>query len=433
MGLYRSLFRPWLTVLAVVPFLALSFDLTTPRFAHAANQTRSAPAIRQPIFRDLERAQKLIEQKDIEQAQTVLQQLRAEKSLSPYEAALSWNLTAYGHSLRQRYQEAISAYENVISTTGVPRALTENATLSLAQLYFTVEEYRRAIEASNRLIDLTEKPNADVYLLIGQAYFQLGEYRQALDPIKTAIDENRNAGVKPKEQWLLLLRVIYHELGDYDNMLAAVKELVRLYPKIEYLRTLAGVYSELEDMKKQLTLLEAIYEQGELDTGPNLINLANLYLLHRIPYKAARVMENALQTQRIEQSERNLILLSQAWYQAREVEKSIAPLQQAAEMSKNGELHLRLAQLYIDLQRWEEAASAIQRGLVKRGIKRPDKAQLMLGMALYNQNKLAQAKLSFQEAVADERSEQIARQWMTYLDAEIERRQRLGDLGEPPT
>ena len=105
-------------------------------------------------------------------------------------------------------------------------------------------------------------PSADVHMLLGQAHFQLDEYKQAVSPIRTAIDKYRGQGKKPKENWLLLLRVIYFERNDFDNMLAVVKELLVYYPKDTYVLTLAGIYSERGDTKKQLVLTEVLYEKA---------------------------------------------------------------------------------------------------------------------------------------------------------------------------
>ncbi len=221
-------------------------------------------------------------------------------------------------------------------------------------------------------------------MLEGQALFQLARYEDALVPIKTAIDMYRNQGQTPKENWLLLLRVIYFEQKDYESMIGVVKELIVYYPKDTYVLTLAGIYSELGDTKKQLALTEVLYEKGYLNTASHITNLANLYLLHGLPYKAAMVLEKEMGAEIVKSNERNLRLLSQAWYQAREDEKAIPPLAQAAEMTKEGELYVRLGQAYINLENWSEAASAIQTGIKLGELKRNDTANIMLGMALFN-------------------------------------------------
>jgi tetratricopeptide (TPR) repeat protein len=250
----------------------------------------------------------------------------------------------------------------------------------------------------------------------------LTRYDEALVPIKTAIDMYRQQGQKPKENWLLLLRVIYFEQKEYELMIDVVKELIAYYPKDTYILTLAGIYSELGDTKKQLALTEVLYEKGMLNTASHITNLANLYLLHGLPYKAASVLDKEMKAGIVESNERNLRLVSQAWYQAREDEKAIPPLERAAGMSSDGELYIRLAQAHLNLENWPEAADAVEKGLKLGGLKRNDTANIMLGMALFNQKRLEQARRAFERAASDNRSKRAASQWIAYVDSELKRR-----------
>ena len=84
----------------------------------------------------------------------------------------------------------------------------------------------------------------------------------------------------------------------------------------------------------------------------------DVYLLHGIPYKAATVSQKEIDSENFAADLRNLRLLSQAWYQAREDGKAIPPLSRAASLSGDGELYVRLAQTYINLDHWQNAADA---------------------------------------------------------------------------
>ena len=204
-------------------------------------------------------------------------------------------------------------------------------------------------------------------------------------------------------------------------MLPVLIELTELYPKDEYLLTLAGVYSELGDTSKQLALTEPLYESGFLDPSAHTGNLASLYLLHGLPYKAAKLMQQALKDGHLPANESNLKLLSQAWYQAREDTKAIPPLQQAAKLADNGELYVRLAQSHINLEQWSAAADALKQAHEKGQLQRSDQANIMLGIALFNQKEFKQARVAFALAQKDKRSAKTASQWIRYLDSEAQR------------
>ena len=384
-------------------------------------KTKETVAMSQSVYEKLTEIQELIEAKDYASAQRLTDELRGKKGLSPYENAQIWNISGYSFYLQERYDDAIRAYENVMAQPELPEALMLSTLKTMAQLQFTQEDYEAALATVRRLMSNVSEPSADIFMLEGQALFQLARYEEALVPIKTGIDMYRQQGQVPKENWLLL-RVIYFEQKDYESMIDVVRELIVYYPKDTYVLTLAGIYSELGDTKKQLALTEVLYEKGYLNTTSHITNLANLYLMHGLPYKAASVLEREMNENIVDANERNLRLLSQAWYQAREDERSIPPLKRAAELSKEGDLYIRLAQANINLENWGEAAAAVQQGLKLGGLKRPDTANIMLGMALFNQKRLEQARRAFERAQGDNRSRRTAAQWIAYVDSEIKRR-----------
>jgi len=389
-------------------------------------KTKHTVAMSQPVYEKLMEIQELVETDAFAAAQTKIRELQqGKKKLSPYESAQIWNLSGYAYYLQERYDDSIRSYEKVLQQPELPEALQQSTLKTLAQLQFTIEDYQLAMETIKRLMAIIAEPAADVYMLLGQAYFQMDEFAAAVAPIKTAVDMNRSQGRLPRENWLLLLRVCYWELKDFPNMLIVLEDLIQNYPKDTYVLTLAGVYSELGDTKKQLALTEALYEKGYIKGKSHATNLANLYLLHGLPYKAAVTLETEMAANNIESNVRNLRLLSQAWYQAREDEKAIPPLMQAAAESKDGELYIRLAQSYINLEQWTEASEAANTGLNIGGLSRKDTANIMYGMALFNQKKFEQARRAFQAASKDKRSKRTADQWIKYVDSEIRRRDML--------
>lgn len=421
----KSKFKPWI---AIGLTLCLSISLVAPVTAADDDddrKTKQTVAMSQPVYEKLMEIQEFVEAEDFPNARAAIVDLQENKKLSPYESAQIWNLSGYAYYLQEKYPDAIRSYEKVLAQPELPEALTQSTLKTLAQLHFTIEDYTKALETIHRLMDVLAEPPADVYMLLGQAHFQMGNYETAIKPIKTAIDMYKDQGRLPRENWLLLLRVCYWELKDFPNMLIVLEELIEAYPKDSYVLTLAGVYSELGDTKKQLALTEALYDAGYIDGKTHAVNLANLYLLHGQPYKAAKVLEKEMAEGNVKSDVRNLRLLSQSWYSAREDKKAIPPLKQAAASGEDGELYIRLAQSYLNLEKWDDAAESAKKALSVGGLKREDTANIMYGMALFNQKKLEQARRAFQAASKDNRSQRAAAQWIKYVDSEIRRRDTL--------
>ena len=72
---------------------------------------------------------------------------------------------------------------------------------------------------------------------------------------------------------------------------------------------------------------------------------------------------------------------------------------------------------YLDSDKFDEAIVAINKGLSRGGVKRPDTARLVLGMAYFNDKQYDKAREAFKAAGRDERSAKYAQQWMQYLDS----------------
>lgn len=388
--------------------------------SHADKLTET---LSQPVYKELKQAGDLIDAKNYTQALNTVKDLRKNVDLTQYEASQAWNVEAYVYYLKENYQRALAAYYEVLKYEGLAEAVAQSTLKTVAQLHFIQEQYGPAIKVVNQLIARVDDPDVSLYMLQGQSYYQLKEYDKALTALKLALKKEKASGAPPKEKTLLLLRAIYYEKHDYKNMLSVLKEVIRYYPKDNYLYTLAAVYSELGDTKKQMALTEVMFEKGYIDGEKHAVNLANLYLLHGIPYKAAELLQTELDAKRIQPTERNLRLLAHAWYQARDDEKAISPMRLAAEKSQQGQLYIRLAQSYINLEKWQEAVKAIRSGLAKGNVTNINTAHIMLGTALFNLNKLNDAQKTFSIVAksAKKNDRKIANTWLAFLDAEIRR------------
>ncbi len=416
-------------VLAIVPALIVS---TSPEvFAQGSSEkgekrkTRKTPSMSEKVYNKLTEAQELIEVNNYDQGLAALTELANEPKLSNYEKAQLYNYFAYTYFTLERYKDAISSYEKVLAQPDLPEALETNSLYTLAQLYFIIEDYKKAVDIINRWFALTENPTENAYMLLGQGYYQLEQYKESLVPLKKAYAMVKGRGDVPKENLMLLLRVDYYNLGDYENMLKVLKELVVYYPKTEYWLTMAGTYSELKRLDKQMSILEMLYEADMLQRGNQQLNLANLYMLHEAPHQAAVVLDKGMKEGKIEDSIRNLRLLSQAWLQAQENEKSLPPLQHAARLSKDGDLDMRIAQAYINLYRYDEAVKSLRTAFKKGGLKRPDQANIMLGLALFETQKFDASLAAFNEASKDKRSRKAAQTWLGYVSSEKKRKKQL--------
>ncbi len=153
--------------------------------------------------------------------------------------------------------------------------------------------------------------------------------------------------------------------------------------------------------------------------------MAQLYMQEEVPYKAATLMATEMKNGRISKEAKNYRLLSQAWTLAAEDEESIPALKEAARLSSDGELDLRLGNAYLNLSQYGNCESAIREGIKKGGIKSPDNANISLGMCLYNLKKYRNSITAFREASKTRRSSRVSRQWIRVIESDIERNRQI--------
>jgi tetratricopeptide (TPR) repeat protein len=206
-----------------------------------------------------------------------------------------------------------------------------------------------------------------------------------------------------------------------------LENLITYYPKKQYWVQLSFMYSEQNQEAKQLGAMETAYVQDMLEKDGEYRNMASLLLNAEVPYKASRVLQQGFEKDIVEDNSKNWELLAGALRQAQEVKQAIPAMEKAASKSDNGDLYARLGNIYLDADRNDDAIEAINNGLRKGGVKRPDQARLVLGMAYFNTKQYSKAREAFRAAGRDERSEKYARQWIRYMDSELERQRKLQD------
>lgn len=388
-------------------------------------ETRRTPAMREAVYQRLSEAQACAEMEDWECAREKIAQLGRMRDLNSYETAQMYYFQAYMAFESEDYDAAISAYEKVLEQPDLPISLEQNTMLSLAQLYAQQEKYQEALAMLDRWFMVTESPGTTAYVLKAQIHYQLQQYEEGIPAIMAAIDLARQQGRELEESWFQLLNVLYFELENYPKVIETLTFMVNNWPKKDYFIQLASIYGQEGQEERMTAIYEAAYEAGWLTRSQELVNLAQMLLQAEAPYKAARILEKGLEDGSIEETESNWRLLSQAWQLAREDEKALPALTEAASRSDDGELDVMLAQSYANLGRWEECAEAARTGIRRGGLERPDRANLLLGNCLAEMKEYSAARTAFEAAQRDERSRSMAQQWLQYLDDEEDRERQL--------
>ena len=391
--------------------LILSLMLNVTMAANKKNQSETVGAIDIKTFEILIEAQELTEAEQYNAAIMVLERIKNVDQLSSYSRSQIWNLYAYIYASQEQYRAAITAYKKVIAEVEAPKNLQLTAQYTIAQLYFQLEDYHSMISFMKAWLQAIEQPTANANIMLAQAYYQTQQHNSALKHLSQAEKIEHANGNKIPENWLRMKIAIYFDQKDTKNILQTYQMLFNLYPRDLYLRQIAGLHGEFGEYRKRLISYDALYENNNLQTESEILNLAYMYLAEEIPYKAAKLIESGMQQGIIQANPKNVETLANAWVQASEHKKAIPALEKAANLSDKGILYARLAGVYFDVGDFANAAKTAKKADDKGGLKGKENNQMILGIALFNLKRFDHALQAFRQAKQSKKRFKHARQW----------------------
>jgi tetratricopeptide (TPR) repeat protein len=288
----------------------------------------------------------------------------------------------------------------------------------IAQIQGVERRWKDAIATLTEWFQTVERPNSVGYFMLAVAHYQLEDLDGALLPAKKAVE----IAEVPQQAWFQLLLAIHLTRKDYAAATPVLDELLARYPNAGkgYWLQLSALYGVGGDNDRALGVLEIAYRKGLLTEDRDLRRLLQLMLLRGIPYRAAEIFEKEIADQRIHEDAEAFELLGIGWILARDASKAEEPLARAAELAPKGDLYVRLAQIHLLQEEWEPATAALRKGLAKGGLADPGAAQLLLGIAYYNEQQLQEARGWFAQAQQSGGTRQQAESWIEHIDRELQ-------------
>jgi tetratricopeptide (TPR) repeat protein len=381
---------------------------------HAQRAARAAlHPVRRRISRYLEAAQKTVDRGAPAEGVALLDKLDP-KRLNPYERALVYRLQAFLAYAAFDYAGAIQRFEKVLAEEVLPVRDDNRIRFAISQLRATQQQWRETIDSLGIWFRYVEEPEPLAFYLLGVAHYQLGEMDEALENARKAVEITSS----PAESWLQLLAALYVQREDFRSAAPIVEALVERFPKKRYWVQLALIHAALEDYPASLAVQQLAYRQGLLTEDRELRRLARACLHQNMPYAAAQLLEKGLAEGAIGSDAEAFELLANAWIAAREYDRSLAPLEKAAGLSEKGDLYVRLGQVHMQREAWAEAAESFYEAVQKGGLEDPGNAQLLLGIAYFNDARPEQARSCFARAREHPRTRDAAERWIGYLDGD---------------
>jgi tetratricopeptide (TPR) repeat protein len=337
------------------------------------------------------------------------------RGLNDFELSRFHQISAIIAAAMREPQKAREHLEKALATDALEPQDQAEVRYQIAQLYLGEAKWAEAVQSLQKWFAIAENKPPAAYYLLALAYYQMENLEAALGPAQQAVE----LGNPPQEGWLQLLLAIRLSRQEYKDAEPVMLQLVQRYPKKLYWVQMSTLYGAQGDYEKALVFLELANRQGMLTEDEEVRRLAQLMLARDLPHPAALLLERAFEEKRVEEDSNSFELLSTAWIQARDFDRALEPLKRAAELSSDGKLFVRLAQLRLQREEWQGARDAVQRALEKGGLANPGDAQILMGIAFFSEKQPEQALAWFSRARGYGETREEAEIWIEHIHQQL--------------
>jgi tetratricopeptide (TPR) repeat protein len=399
---------------ALAAFLALSASgvalLALP--GEAVAQTQGG--WRKELAEKAQKAQEAGQKGNYSEAIRLLKEAKAKAPLSPQEEQGINELMIWAASGARDHRLVLETVDERLATGRVSGAdLTRKLRLK-ATTQYALRDYRGAAATFEKL-GAQGALTADDLTLLATCQMQLNDYAHAPATIERAIAANSKAGRGGKNGALLeMLNSAYFETKNDSKRKETLARLMAVAPKTSTFKQLADVYAI--DSDKDPVVMINVYRLGAqkgLLSGDQFGKYAEAALDLSSPGEAVAMLEKGMAAGAIKKDDRNNRILADARSQVERLKATIGQQEKEAVATKNGENETKLATGFFTLKNYAKASEAAQRAVTEGNMRRPDDANMLLGVALVNLKKPAEARKAFAAAAAANKgkSRDVAQLW----------------------
>jgi hypothetical protein len=387
----------WAGFLSAAAMLALVCLWLSPQAALSAEKKESQQ-ISRVIAKEMTAAQKALQASQWAEAIKNLEAAETKSGLNAFDKKTIYDFKGFAYVKLNNLKAAEQAYEAALATGAYSPEDTAKTTRMLFRLSAGNQQYAKAAEYGKQVAD-SGTATADDLGILSQIFYLQKDCKNSGVWADKAIAAARKAGEAPKENLYQFKLQCASDSGDTPGMAATLVDLIKLTNKTNYWNTLLRIERQEErDDHNTLMLYRVMYDTASMNAGTDYIEMAQLLGDAALPAEAQTVLEKAMGTAGLitdQQKERTTRLLNSLKARADADKKGLAQLDAEATKNPAGELDVKLGEVYYGVGDYQNAVTAINRGLQKQQIKHLDEAYVYLGRAQVALKNAADAKKAF--------------------------------------
>jgi tetratricopeptide (TPR) repeat protein len=384
------------------------------------NATRKAPKldlVKQSDAKAINKGAQAYNSGDYDQAKTILQPIADGKGTdSKYAQVVALQILGNIAYKGGNLDLAIQNLEKALSLKVMPNDTYFDMEYELAQFYQANGKYQKSLDTIAKWRKEGQRETADSYGLEGVDQYRLGQYDKAIAAIKKA----QSMTDKANPAWSQVLAASYAETGNTDEAVAAAKaqlaknpnDMTTLHNAVSVLIS-AGKYSEALDMMK------GPYDKGLFKEGKDYTLMAKLHMMKaqeadkpKPETKAAlAILKEGMAKGVVKPGYESYRIEGDAYYLSDNVKEAITKYELAAKTAPDGRMDLQAASLLLS-QRKHSQARNHARTAIKRGLKHPGKAYVVIAEAERAMHNKSAAIAAMRKAEKDPVTRAKAQAWL---------------------
>lgn len=313
----------------------------------------------------------------------------------------------------KQYDKAAPELEAALNSPCMNDADKPQRLKLLMQIAYQGKDYPKAIDFGNRAYQANQDPEIGVY--IANAYYITDDFQNTKRVMSEVVAKQEGAGKAPDEQTYRILQSACLNLKDEPCVNEQIEKLVAHYPKPTYWADLINsLLRASRNDKELLNILRLADGADALRDAAQYLEFAQLAMAQGLPGEAQAAIEKGTSKGVFSgrEKEHATRILAEA-KQAVTLDKSTLDKQDASARAKTtGDADVKLGAAYLSYGDLTKAVESLQRGLGKGGVKNPDEANLLLGIAHRRANNQAEAEKAFSAVTQDPAMARIARLWL---------------------
>jgi tetratricopeptide (TPR) repeat protein len=371
------------------------------------------------IAKEITGAQKAMQANQWSEALKNLEAAETKSPLSTYDKKTIAEFKGICYVRLNNLKAAQTAYEQALATGGYSGDELPKTYRLLFQLAATNKQDSKAIEYGKQAAEAGSATDEDL-LIMAQLYYQQKDCKNSAVWGDKAIASFKKAGQPPKEVLYQLKLQCASDANDTNSMKAALYDLVRLTNKTNYWNNLIRLERQDErDDNNTRMIYRVFFDTNSMNVDTDYIEMAQLLGDAGLPGEAQMVLEKAVSSGVLkdEHKERTTRLLNALKTRADADKKGLPALDAEASKNPAGQLDVKLGEVYFGAGDYQNAATAISRGIGKGQVKQLDEAYVYLGRAQAALKNNAEAKKAFEKLKSVPNiSPRVLKLWELYSD-----------------